>query len=264
MSKLFLFGSILLVILLSPPASAKTTESGKDPYQSAAWLSLKKEYLANQTIVFDERVKVSGPEFAEDALNVPIKFDATALTSKNNPILKIMVLVDRNPIRKVLVYEPLKFEPILSFRIKLEQASPIRVLVQTKDKVWHVGSTWIESAGGGCTLPAGSRADGSWSESLNRVQTKYFVSQDQNSIRLRTRIMHPMDTGLVSGIPSFHIESLEIRDKNNAVWMKLAIFEPISENPTLSFDLPANTPKENLVLVGNDNNGNLIRNEILW
>ena len=144
MSKLFLFGSILLVILLSPPASAKTTESGKDPYQSAAWLSLKKEYLANQTIVFDERVKVSGPEFAEDALNVPIKFDATALTSKNNPILKIMVLVDRNPIRKVLVYEPLKFEPILSFRIKLEQASPIRVLVQTKDKVWHVGSTWIE------------------------------------------------------------------------------------------------------------------------
>ena len=42
---------------------------------------------------FDERVKVQGPGFAEDPMNVPITVSATGLAG----VERIMVLVDRNP-----------------------------------------------------------------------------------------------------------------------------------------------------------------------
>ncbi len=48
-------------------------------------------------MVFDPRVRVLGPAFAEDPMNVPITV-ATDLPG----VQRLLVLVDRNPIRKVL------------------------------------------------------------------------------------------------------------------------------------------------------------------
>jgi sulfur-oxidizing protein SoxY len=44
--------------------------------------------------------------------------------------------------------------------------------------------------------------------------------------------------------------------------MRLQTFEPVSENPLFSFDLPKNTPIERLRLVGRDNNGNKLSSAI--
>ena len=50
-----------------------------------------------------------------------------AITFADLPgIERIVVLVDRNPIRKVLEYQPVSALPSVSFRFKLEQASPVR------------------------------------------------------------------------------------------------------------------------------------------
>jgi sulfur-oxidizing protein SoxY len=239
---------------------AKLSEG--DKYESLAWPQLKKEFLTGGKVEFDERIVVTGPEFAEDAMNVPVKFDASKLEKIGGGIDQIIVLVDRNPIKKVLVFEPNKVKAILSFRFKLEQSSPIRVAVQTKDKVWHVGHTWVEASGGGCTVNGASRNDGSWSKTLNKVSTRFFMSKNGDNIRLRTRVMHPMDTGLVAGVPAFHLEDLVLLDGQDKTWMRLQTFEPVSENPLFSFDLPKNTPIERLRLVGRDNNGNKLSSAI--
>lgn len=239
---------------------AKLSEG--DKYESLTWPQLKKEFLKGGKVVFDDRIKVTGPDFAEDAMNVPVQFDATKLEKVGGGIEQIVVLVDRNPIKKVLTFEPNKVKAILSFRFKLEQSSPVRVAVQTKDKVWRVGSTWVEASGGGCTVNGASRNDGSWSKTLNQVSTRYFMSKNGDNIRLRTRVMHPMDTGLVAGVPAFHLEDLVLLDSQDKTWMRLQTFEPVSENPLFSFDLPSNAPVDRLRLVGRDNNGNKLNTQV--
>ncbi len=251
------------------PSNNQAATEG-DPYGSFQWPDLKREFLGKGTVVFDDRVKVQGPAFAEDPMNVPITVSADGLAD----VEVITVIVDRNPIRKVLEYFPLDSLPRVSFRFKLEQASPVRVAVKTRDGVWHVGGVFIDSAGGGCTAAGATLRDASWTKSLGDVSAKVFAqsvpaagtsnSSNPNGsklitgTRLRLRVMHPMDTGLVGGIPAFYVNKLSLQEASGRELMRLNAFEPISENPVFSFDFPG-APKGQLQLVGTDNNGNRIR-----
>jgi sulfur-oxidizing protein SoxY len=51
-------------------------------------------------------------------------------------------------------------------------------------------------------------------------------------------------------------------DGHDKTWMRLQTFEPVSENPLFSFDLPSNAPIERLRLVGRDNNGNKLNSVV--
>ncbi|WP_088280610.1 quinoprotein dehydrogenase-associated SoxYZ-like carrier [Ideonella sp. A 288] len=232
---------------------------GGDPYKSFQWLELKKDFLGRDARVqFDPRVKVQGPAFAEDPMNVPV-----TVSTDLPGVQRLMVLVDRNPIRKVLELQPVSAQPAVSFRFKLEQASPVRALALTADGVWHVGGTWVDSAGGGCTVSGATRADGSWSQTLGQVSGRLYsaVPGSDAGARLRVRVMHPMDTGLVNGIPAFYVTRLSVRDGADRELLRLQTFEPVSENPVLSFDF-AKPPPGPLRIVGVDNNGNRIDSKV--
>ena len=243
------------VSLAAPIELSREQLTGGDPLDSMQWPDLKSQFFEkNAKVQFDSRVKVTVPLFAEDAMNVPVSFDASAL----GKVTKLVVLVDRNPIRKVLEFVPLQSKPSLSFRFKLEQASPIRVAALTPDGVWHVGNAFIEASGGGCTVPGATRADGSWPQTLNRVAGKVFDANAlRNDARLRVQVSHPMDTGLVAGIPAFFVEQLTLSDASNQVLAHLYPFEPVSENPLFSFDFE-DKPNGPIRLTGKDNNGNKI------
>lgn len=230
-----------------------------DPFHSLQWPDLKREFFGAAKLQFDARVQVRGPAFAEDPMNVPITVSAEGL-----PDVEVIVLiVDRNPIRKVLEFFPLGAVPSVSFRFKLEQASPVRAAVKTRDGVWHMGGTWVDSAGGGCTVAGATRQDGSWSRTLGEVSGKVFPSSPAPALagglatRLRVRVMHPMDTGLVGGIPAFYVNKLSLRDERGTELLRLNSFEPVSENPVFSFDFKG-LPAGRLRLSGTDNNGNRI------
>ncbi|MDR7095758.1 quinoprotein dehydrogenase-associated SoxYZ-like carrier [Hydrogenophaga laconesensis] len=228
-----------------------------DPLGSTQWPDIQRAFVGAGPVRFSGQVSVKGPAFADDALNVPVMVDARALASAGAAVARIRVVVDRNPIRHVLDYEPLLSLPVLAFRLRLEQASPVRALVQTQDGRWHAGGTWVQAAGGGCTVPGATRADGSWSQTLNQVQARFFSSVLEGSRRLRVRIMHPMDTGLVAGIPAFHLEQLELLDATDRPCWRLVLHEPVSENPLITFELPRQLTGH-FRLVGRDNNGNRI------
>lgn len=239
--------------------STPTDQFGGDPQQSMQWPSLRAEYFGtDDKVVFDDRVKIDVPPYAEDAMNVPVTLDASGIEG----VKKIVVLVDRNPIRKVLEYIPIAVRPTLNFRFKLQQASPIRVAALGTDNVWHVGSTFIEAAGGGCTVPGATRADGSWPKTLGRVASRLFDPNHlRNDTRLRLQVSHPMDTGLVEGIPAFYIQELVLQDSAGKALAKIYPYEPISENPLFSFDFYT-PPKGQMKLVGHDNNGNEINAQV--
>ena len=256
--------ALSLLALLPWRGVAHADDTGGDPFRSLQWPDLKREFFGSAPVVFDERVQVRAPAFAEDPMNVPVSVAALGLPD----IESIVVFVDRNPIRKVLEYQPLAALASVGLRFKLEQASPVRAAARTKDGVWHVGGAWVDSSGGGCTVAGATRKDGSWSQTLGQVSGKLFPSSpmpEANGVsgasRLRVRVMHPMDTGLVGGIPAFYVNKLSVRDGQGRELLRLATFEPVSENPVFSFDFPGRVAG-GLRLVGTDNNGNRIDSRI--
>ena len=251
------------LIGLSPSAWAQGTDpTGGDPLGSMQWPQLLRTHIGAAPWRFSDEVSVKGPDYAEDAMNVPMFLDARALARHAGPIERIVVVADRNPIQHILDFEPLVSWPVLAFRFRMEQGSPVRALCRTGDGQWHVGQTWVKAAGGGCTVPGLTRADGSWSQTLGQVQAKVFRNVIEGGKRLRLRVMHPMDTGLVAGVPSFHLETLALQDAQGQAMWRLALHEPVSENPLLTFELgpSARGPWQ---LVGRDNNGNRVDTQVI-
>ena len=252
--------ALSLLALLPWRGVARADDTGGDPFRSLQWPDLKREFFGSAPVVFDERVQVRAPAFAEDPMNVPVSVAALGLPD----IESLVVFVDRNPIRKVLEYQPLATLASLGLRFKLEQASPVRAAARTKDGVWHVGGTRVDSSGGGCTVSGATRKDGSWTQTLGQARGKLFASSPvggENASRLRVMVMHPMDTGLVGGIPAFYVNKLAVRDEQGRELLRLATFEPVSENPVFSFDFPGRVAG-GLRLTGTDNNGNRIDGRI--
>ena len=207
-------------------------------------------HLDAGVVVFDDRVQVLMPATAEDPLSVPVEVRIQGLTG----IEEIRLIADLNPIPLILSFTPTRADPFLAFRFKVEQSTPVRAAARTKDGVWHVGGAWLSASGGGCTAPSFGTGEGMWHDQLNQVSGGLWKRGEDRS-RLKLRVMHPMDTGLAAGIPVFHIETLQVFDAKNRELATLKTYEPVSENPVLSFDLHNVGPVH---VVGRDIQGNLI------
>ena len=133
-------GSCLLAawLILCPATHAVDIDPGQDPVPSVMWGFYHKQMLGSGPFVFDERVKLLAPPFAEDARQVPLEIDARAFKGE---VVKILAWAELNPLPKIVDFEPLTgVLPWLSIRIRVEQATPLRAAVLTRDGVWHVGS----------------------------------------------------------------------------------------------------------------------------
>jgi sulfur-oxidizing protein SoxY len=195
-------------------------------------------------------VIVRGPTEAEDTVNVPLLVDATAFEN----VEEIVISADYGPIPHILTYFPGTAEPKIALRFKIDQASAIRASVRTSDGAWHVGSTYINAAGGGCSAPAAAYANSDWYDKLGEIHGQVWPA----SGRARLVVDHPMDTGLAGNIPVFIITDLHLRDEAGTELARIELHEPVNEDPafTLYFD-PATMPSS-LYLDGRDNNGNEI------
>ncbi|WP_084784046.1 quinoprotein dehydrogenase-associated SoxYZ-like carrier [Marinobacterium aestuarii] len=229
----------------------------QDPLESPLWDYLRQRFMGDAPYRFDALIKVRVPPFAEDPFQVPISIDASALAGQ---IERIVVWADFNPIQHIVTAWPQsdQVQPQLSLRIKVEQGTPVRAAVLTTDGVWHVGGSYLDASGGGCTAPNMAASDPYWESHLGEIQARLFAAVDTPSAaaglgqRYKFRVIHPMDTGLVSGIPEFYIEQAQLRDGDGAPLMRLELSPPVSENPVLTFD----TGTRNVRLWMRDNNGN--------
>nr|WP_315405083.1 quinoprotein dehydrogenase-associated SoxYZ-like carrier [uncultured Pseudomonas sp.] len=238
---------LLAALLLAGPACA--IQPGADPVPSVMWEFYRKQWLQDEPYVFDERVRVIAPPFAEDARQVPLQVDARALPGK---VQRILVWAELNPIPRVVDFHPgPQVLPWLAVRIRIEQATPLRAAVLTDDGTWHIGSGLIDAAGGGCTAPSVVRSQPGWEERLGQVLGARYPREAFSRVRLD--VSHPMDNGLTGGIPEFFIEHAELFDAQGQSLATLELFPAVSENPSMGFDL-LNQGATRLVL--RDNNGN--------
>lgn len=239
--------SYLLLALFALPWDSWAAQ--RDPVTSVMWAYYHERLLGGEAFVFDERVKLSVPPFAEDARQVPIQVDASAFDGQ---LVRMLAWAELNPIAQIFDFKPgEQVLPRLAIRIRVEQATPLRVAVLTRDGMWHVGSAQVDAAGGGCTAPSVVRAEAGWEERLGEVLGKRYVLSDAN--RLRVQVAHPMDNGLVGGIPEFFLNQAQLRDRQGNTLASLELFPAVSENPTISLDVKGAVETE---LWLRDNNGN--------
>ncbi len=239
--------SYLLLALFALPWDSWAAQ--RDPVTSVMWAYYHERLLGGEAFVFDERVKLSVPPFAEDARQVPIQVDASAFDGQ---VVRMLAWAELNPIAQIFDFKPgEQVLPRLAIRIRVEQATPLRVAVLTRDGMWHVGSAQVDAAGGGCTAPSVVRAEAGWEERLGEVLGKRYVLSDAN--RLRVQVAHPMDNGLVGGIPEFFLNQAQLRDRQGNTLASLELFPAVSENPTISLDVKGVVETE---LWLRDNNGN--------
>jgi sulfur-oxidizing protein SoxY len=227
-----------------------TSAAPKDPLESVQWELIYNRYFEGESVSADSRIKVRSMSPVEDALQLPVEVDATAL----GDVREIVLMIDYNPIPLVYRFKPLKAAAKISVRVKIQQSSPIRALVRTGDGHWYMHGLWVEAAGGGCTIPSMASADSTWADQLGEVYAGVWSGEQQSRVRLR--VMHPMDTGLVENIPAFYIEKLQLADQSGVPLLQLQGYEPLSENPIFTFDLPGATDPKNLLLSTRDNAGN--------
>lgn len=241
--------SASLILLLALPASA--FELPADPLGSGMWQSIAERYLPGGRIVFDDRVRLMVPEAAEDQFFVPVTVDAGAL----GRVEEIVVVADLNPIQRALSFRPGAAEPYVGLRIKVEQTTPIRAAARTPDGVWHVASSMIEAAGGGCSAPAQAHANADGMATLGKTRAKVTRGQGDEA-RITLRMRHPMDTGLADGVPVFYLHALDIRTQGGQAVASLEAYEPVSENPTFTFKARLEGGETALAVSGRDTEGN--------
>ncbi len=238
--------------------TAFAASSPSDPLNSVMWEALRDQYFAGAPVVFDNAVRVNAPAAAEDTRAVPVSVDATAL----GQVVEMVAIADLNPFPLVLRYHPGTAAPYIATRIKIQQATAVRGAARTADGVWHVSGVMVDAAGGGCSAPPASYAQKDWADHVGEVQARLWPSDTDGVARLRLRIRHPNDTGLVDGIPAYFVETLQVEAQTpggSAELAKIDSLEPVSENPVYSLDVRPPPDATALVLRGRDNQGGEIR-----
>lgn len=249
--------AIAFIAILTTNAVA---DAPADPLDSPVWQDLAKKTFGSATVVFDDRVKVVVPGVVENQAQVPVSADARAVPN----VERLIVLADLNPIQHVLTLTPVssKADAYISFRLKVEQATPVRAAALTSDGVWHVGGVFLEAAGGGCSSPAMAREDADWSATVGKAQGKIWRNAD-GTARLRLRVRHPMDTGLAKdNTPAFFIEKLDVKGASGDALATVEMFEPVSEDPTMTLSIKPLATDASVAVDGRDNNGNIYRSVV--
>lgn len=253
-------GAVLLAATLRLAVSVAAAEPPPaDPLKSGKWADMVERFLSDAPVVIDDRVKIIVPGIVENQAQVPIAADARAL---GPGVRALKVIADFNPIEHVLTLVPGKAAPFVSFRMKLEQGTPMRAAALAADGKWHVSSVFLDAAGGGCSQPALARKDADWSTTVGWMQGKSWREADGET-RLRLRIRHPMDTGLAKdNTPAYFIETLDARGPGGEPLARLELHEPVAEDPvlTLIVGLPAGAPRVDVE--AHDNNGGLFRGSV--
>lgn len=240
-------GLLALLLILAAPAMAAAQ---RDPLESVMWDVLRDQYFGGAPVVFDGRVTVTAPANAENVFAVPVAVDARALTD----VREILLIADLNPFPLVLRFHPGDAAPFIATRIKVQQATTVRGAARTADGVWHLGGVQVDAAGGGCAAPAQAYAEKNWADHVGEVQARAWAPGPDGTARLRVRIRHPQDTGLVAGIPAYFIETLTLTDESGRALARLETGEPLAENPVITLEVRPGAARS-LSLRGRDNQG---------
>jgi sulfur-oxidizing protein SoxY len=195
----------------------------------------------------DGTVALYAPEQAEDAALVPLAVHMPA--SVANSAKSLTLVIDRNPAPVAATFRfgdgfraaPEVGERKLMTRVRVDNFSHVRAVLETADGKLHMATKFVRAAGG-CSAPASKDADQALAN-LGKMQVKTLANAVHGE-RWREGIVmirHPNFTGMQMDIvsrgyaPARYIDLLEVTRAGSLV-LRMEGGISISEDPNLRFN----------------------------
>ena len=195
------------------------------------------EYAITGKIITDGNIRVLIQNEVENAHEVPLVVN---LPHYLYDMKAFVILVDNNPIQEVMRIEPHRRIEKIGTNIRLETTSPVRVVVLDSSNVWRIISkNVIVLTPGGCSAPSG--IDHLKEADIGKMLVNLY-DRRSGAFRIKTKVLHPMDTGLVLDsdgniIPEYYIDRMEFSDEEGLIAI-IETFASLSSNPMVMLDLP--------------------------
>ena len=231
--KSLLFVGITIAMLLSHPAYAQNDDT------SSSWPQIKTLMFGDRIVTADARkvVELFAPLRAEDASVVPITIRTRMHQTPQRFIRHLWLVIDNNPspfgVKFTMTPESGKAD--IETRVRLESASPMRVVAELND-----GSLWMDSkmvfGAGGCSS-VGIRNE----LALRNLGKIRFEMEEQFASRgepllAHLRVSHPQFTGmgLDNPDPPRFVREVKVFYAEKLV-LSAELDFTISENPSFRF-----------------------------
>lgn len=217
------------------PASASAAEN--------KWPDLKQNLFGNTQIKSDGDVDLQVPDKVADAALVPI----TVVVPPNvtQPIKSMVIIIDNNPMPMVARFtfgpaEGTGGERRMSTRVRVDNFSYIRAIVETADGKYHMATKFIAAAGGCAAMNA---TDPTLAQKgMGKMIVKTFAPALSETPIWKGLVMlrHPNNSGLQIDpntgkfIPARFIDKMEVMRGGQLVF-RMTGGSAISANPYFRF-----------------------------
>ena len=216
------------------------------------------DYEITGNVIVDGNIRLMMQDKVENAHEVSLVVN---LPHYLHDMKEFVLIVDNNPIQQVMRIEPHRRIEKIGTNIRMETTSPVRVAVLDSSNVWRVVTKKVfVTTPGGCSAPSGSEALNM--NDIGRMLVNLYERR-VGAMRIKTKVLHPMDTGLVldndgNVIPEYYIDRMEFSDDGGLIAV-IETYAALSANPMVMLDLPEKG--QNVRINMRDSRGNIFRGE---
>jgi sulfur-oxidizing protein SoxY len=222
------------LLLLAPVAKADVD----------VWPTLKQQAFGDRAILAEDgMVVLDAPQTAEDAALVPLTVRVPPQVAQN--LKSLTLFIDKNPDPKVatLTFGPAAGkggERSFSTRVRIDDFSYVRAVLETEDGTLHMASKFVAAAGG-CAAMAAKDPD-SEAVDLGKMIVKVFPPALESSPIWSAQVMlkHPNSNGMqldintANFIPARFVNDMTVKRGGELVFQMQSTFS-ISTNPNFRF-----------------------------
>jgi len=226
--------TLALLLLLSPAAKA----------DEDVWPNLKQQAFGDRAIAAEDgMVVLEIPGTAEDAALVPLTVRVPPSVRQN--LKSLTLFIDKNPDPKVAT---LNFGPAagnggersFSTRVRIDNFSYVRAVLETEDGTLHMASKFVAAAGGCAAMQA--KDPDSETVDLGKMIVRTFPPALESSPIWSAQVMikHPNSNGMqldintANFIPARYVRAMTVKRGGQLVFEMQSTFS-LSTNPNFRF-----------------------------
>lgn len=235
-----LLKSMAATIILAPMLSFAAAPDS--PPDSPMWQKLRVGLFQDKPISDDgdQLIRLTAPKRAQDAAVVPVSINALIPQTRQRYIKTIHLIVDDNPAPLAAVFHltPASGIADIETRVRVEQYTYVRAIVETNDGELAMTKTYVK-ASGGCSAPANRAPGGEDNLGKMKLMTQDHPKLNQPAMA-QLMIRHPNASGMVMDQatrlyePPHYVRRLEVAYAGTPI-MTADVDFGISENPNFRF-----------------------------
>lgn len=221
-------------------------------HAGSAWDDIRPSAFGDRTILDGNGlIAFKAPYRAEDQRAVPISVEAAFRDGRK--VKSVTFVVDENPmpVAAVFRFADNRDRTALTVNIRLDRASPIRVIVEASDGALYMAEKFVKASGlGVCAAPPiGDEREIARTIGQMRLADLTGSDKDVAATRIRRQaaldIRHPQTTGMQMNqitllyIPLRYVSAVEVRQGGDKLF-DLEGSMTLSENPHIEFDYQLN------------------------